>query len=172
MSSTNRGSVRRPVDHYATPWEAFSVILPWLPKNIHFHDPAAGDGRLIRWLRESGRDATGSDLFPQITGNDVYPETPVDYLKDTVSKRFTITNPPFGLAQEFCDHALKNSLEVMMLLRLNFLGSQKRKEWWKLHEPDCIFVLSARPDFTGDGGDSCEYCWMYWGDRFFGIKHP
>ena len=171
MSSTNRGAIRKESDFYPTPWEAFSVILPWLPKNIHFHDPAAGDGRLIRWLRESGRDATGSDLFPQ-KPQILYPQTPVDYLKDTASKRFTITNPPFSLAQEFCDHALKNSLEVMMLLRLNFLGSQKRKEWWKTHEPDCIFVLSSRPDFTGDGGDSCEYGWLYWGDRFFGIKHP
>lgn len=95
-----------------------------------------------------------------------------DFLKDTTLRPCVVTNPPFSLAKEFVTHAKSHADEVFMLLRLNFLGAKKRKDWWKQHEPDAIFVLSDRPDFTGDGGDACEYGWFYWGFRYKGIIHP
>ena len=160
MSSTNRGAIRKPMDFYATPETAFKPLLPYLPKNMKYWEPSCGDGRLIKWLNEYGCEADGTDL-----------SLGKDFLKDTKKRSFIITNPPFSLAQEFCDHALNLSPEVIMLLRVNFLGSQKRKVWWQTHEPSALFVLSKRPDFTGGGGDSCEYAWYYWGKRFTGIKH-
>ncbi len=36
----------------------------------------------------------------------------------------------------------------MLLLRLNWLASQKRREWFKTHEPSALFVLSERPSFA------------------------
>lgn len=162
MSSTNRGAVRKPADFYATPKEAFMPLLAYLPPPcaVDYWEPACGDNRLITWLRESGRHADGSDL-----------SLGTNFLKDFTRRQFIITNPPFSLAQEFCQHALVYSEEVCMLLRLNFLGAQKRRDWWMAHEPNALFVLSKRPDFTGDGGDSCEYAWFYWGNRFRGIRH-
>lgn len=167
MSSTKRGAVRNDADFYVTPEGAFKPLIPWLPRQTYFWEPCCGDGRLIRWLRESGREAGGADLNPRPE----WPCDPVDFLEDESPRNFIITNPPFSRAQECVDRALSNSTEVMMLLRLNFLGAQKRREWWRMNEPSALFVLSARPDFTGGGGDSCEYAWFYWGHRFQGIRH-
>lgn len=161
MSATNRGAKREANDNYATPDYAFKPIIPYLPKFTMIWEPACGDSRLVTWMRESGLNASGNDMIHGY-----------DFLKDLSNNLFIITNPPFSLALEFCDHAIKHADEVMMLLRLNFLGSQKRKEWFKLHEPNAIFVLSDRPDFTGRGGDACEYGWFYWGFRYRGIVHP
>lgn len=161
MSSTNRNGAKR-LDHdfYSTPLEAFDPIIPYLPRTAKFWEPACGDRRLIVRLKEFGRDADGSDLSDG-----------ADFLQDDRLREFIITNPPFSLAQEFVTHSLEVADETMLLLRLNFLGSQKRKDWWKAHEPDAIFVLSSRPDFTGGGGDSCEYGWFAWSHRYKGIHH-
>lgn len=48
-----------------------------------------------------------------------------------------------------------------MLLRLNFLGSQRRAAWLRAWTPD-VYVLPRRPSFTGRGTDSCEYAWCVW----------
>ncbi len=161
MSSTNRGAVRNAHDFYATPEEAFKPLLRILPSGmVQFWEPACGDGRLIRWLTESGRLAGGSDL-----------NTGVDFLKDETRRAFIITNPPFSLAFEFAQHAVAHAPEVMLLLRLNFLASMKRRAWFLANEPSALFVLSKRPDFTGGGGDSCDYAWFYWGPFRHGVQH-
>ena len=94
-----------------------------------------------------------------------------DFLKDTTQRGCILTNPPFSLAQDFCHHALKHSTHVFMLLRLNFLGSQKRKQWWIQHEPSALFVLSQRPSFTDGSTDATDYAWFYWGPAYKGIFH-
>lgn len=160
MSSTNRGAVRNPADFYATPEAAFKPLLPYLPVTPDYWEPACGDRRLIWWLQDSGRTADGDDL-----------NTGYDFLKDQERRAFIITNPPFSLAHEFCQHALAYAEEVALLLRLNFLGSQKRRDWWRANEPTALFILSKRPDFTGGGGDSCEYAWFVWSARFNGLHH-
>jgi len=167
MSATNRGAERREADFYATPLASFERILVFLPADSKFYDPCCGDGRLIIRMQHAGLHAKGADIRPAAPGFPVK-----DYLLDATPRDFVISNPPFSLAREFVEHALKHSREVMFLLRLNFLGAQRRQEFWRRHEPCALFVLSDRPDFTGGGGDATEYAWFYWGRRFSGIKHP
>lgn len=137
MSATNRGAVREDRDFYATPREAFEPLLPYLPKDKLIWEPACGDGRLIAMMQQYGLRADGTGLA---LGD--------DFLKDQTRRECQLTNPPFTLAQAFCDHALELSTEVWMLLRLNFLASEERKQWWKEHEPQALFVLSSRPSFV------------------------
>src|SRR5687768_1287627 len=98
MSATNRGSSRDPKDFYPTCLSAFEPLLSVLPMDSVFWEPCAGDGRLIRSLRASGRNADGRDLYPpdvsflSIDGLG-YDPTPVDYLKDFTPRDFVITNP-------------------------------------------------------------------------------
>lgn len=163
MSSTNRGAKRIAADFYPTPLAAFKPLLPYLIMHREpVWEPCCGDGRLVKSMQDSGIAANGADI------RDI---PSYDFLRDTRRHKRIVTNPPFSLAKEFCDHAIKHSDSTIMLLRLNFLGSKKRKEWWKANEPDAIFVLSKRPDFTGDGGDSCEYGWFCWNTPFTGIIH-
>lgn len=149
-------------DFYPTPLSAFEPLIPHLPKDALIWEPACGDGRLIRWMRKANLQADGTDIHAGLQ---------FDFLHDFTRRECIVTNPPFSLAQEFVEHAIEFADEVFMLLRLNFLGSQKRRDWWRECEPSALFVLSDRPDFTGDGGDSCEYAWFFWGERHRGIFH-
>jgi hypothetical protein len=88
-----------------------------------------------------------------------------------------VSNPPYSLAQEFIEKFLYVD-EAYWLLRLNFLGSQKREPWWrKLGFLPNVYVLPNRPCFalveekkdgkpTGRmvaGTDACEYAWFEFG---------
>jgi hypothetical protein len=140
MSSTNRGAERVESDFYATPKEAFEPMLPFISKvKCDVWEPACGDGRLLNWMREAGIRANGTDISKPDGTN---------FLDDDWYRRCIVTNPPFSLAFEFCRHAVRHSDHVFLLLRLNFLASQKRREWFKEHEPDALFVLSDRPSFA------------------------
>lgn len=152
-SATGRGTARSETDFYPTPKATFAPLLDFLPIDADFDDPCAGDGRLIRWIRESGRKADGRDLYPP----DVnylsfdglgYDPQPVDYLMDTTRRDFSITNPSFGIAFACCQHAKKYSNEFMFLLRLSFLESEDRGDWLSENEPSALFVLRKRPSFV------------------------
>lgn len=45
MSSTNRGTTRNDRDLYKTPLSAFDRMLPLLPDDVQFWEPACGDGQ-------------------------------------------------------------------------------------------------------------------------------
>ena len=161
MSATNRGSVRKESDFYPTPPEAFRPLLPFIVKlNLPVWEPACGDGRLISMMRHAGIKVGGDDLIKGY-----------DFLEDATPRHCIVTNPPFSLALEFCDHALPVSSHTFLLLRLNFLGAVSRRAWWQDHEPDAIFVLSNRPRFINNKSDACEYGWFYWGSTWRGIRH-
>ena len=138
MSATNRGAKRVESDFYPTPLTAFTPLIKYLPKNQPIFECASGDGRLVKAMNDAGLKATGKDL-----DRDGF-----DFLKSRTKRKCIVTNPPFSIALEFCDHALKLAPEVFMLLRLNFLASGKRKEWFQKHEPSALFVLSDRPSFA------------------------
>jgi hypothetical protein len=91
-----------------------------------------------------------------------------DYLSYNInfSPDIIISNPPFSKALEFIQKGLNDVCEggfVMMLLRLNFLESRKRKAFFEKHMPKYVFVHHSRMSFTADGvTDSCAYCHMVW----------
>ncbi len=146
-SATGRGTTRDSRDYYATPWPAFAPLLKILPMSgVTYFDPCAGDGRLVRFIREAGGTAHGADLFPQ--PQESYPQRPADYLTDTRHHPFPITNPPFSIAFEMCRHARLFSPELMFLLRLSFLESEERGDWLSENEPSAGFVLKRRPSFV------------------------
>lgn len=77
-----------------------------------------------------------------------------------------ITNPPFTYAMEFIQKAL-NEIDdngyVVMLLRLNFLGSKARNQWLLNNMPYEIYVHGKRLSFTDDNKtDSIEYAHFVW----------
>jgi hypothetical protein len=151
VSATGRGTNRDPKDFYATPFASFSPLLNVLPTDVMFFEPCAGDGRILRWLRDSGRKAIGSDLYPQkgsLIDKTYYDETPTNYLKVDWQHEFVLTNPPFSIAFEMCQHARKYSREFMFLLRLSFLESEARSDWLSANEPAALFVLKKRPSFV------------------------
>jgi hypothetical protein len=85
-----------------------------------------------------------------------------DFFNWSDSVDLIITNPPFSLAQEFINHSLKHASCTILLLRVNFLASIKRYEWWKQIPPTALHILSKRPSFTGSGTDATDYAWFVW----------
>ncbi len=168
MSATGRnlvGNERRADDHYATPAWATRAILPKLRLRGSILDPCAGEGAILRVLADLGHEVCGVELDAEraakagascrdALGSEAWPAC------GTI-----ITNPPYCRAQEFIERALRETrleCDVAMLLRLNFLGSQKRAAFHRAHPSD-VGVLPRRPSFTGGGTDATEYCWMVWG---------
>ncbi len=57
---------RRPMDAYATPYEAVPPLLPFLAPGTRYCEPCGGDGSLIRHLAQHGMICIGaSDIDPR-----------------------------------------------------------------------------------------------------------
>lgn len=163
MSATNRALHKRnEYDAYSTPkhvTEAIAQQIVW-GKDATVLEPCAGEGAIADVLCRYPHQSVGCmDINPDCRmGNGL------DFLtyEDDERVDFIITNPPFSLAQEFIEKSLELANCVVMLLRLNFLASSKRKEFWEKHPPTAIHVLTKRPSFTGKGSDATDYGWFVW----------
>jgi hypothetical protein len=162
VSATGRSDVRHPDDFYSTPGWCVRAILPHLqPVSAFTLDPCAGDGAILREINHGIGLEINRDRAAQCEGI---------YLRNALSPepwpacRQVITNPPYNLAMQFVVRALKEcDGEIAMLLRLNWLGSQKRAAFHR-SRPSDVFILPRRPSFTGDGrADATEYAWFVWG---------
>lgn len=50
-----------------------------------------------------------------------------------------------------------------MLLRLNYVGSRQREEFWRKNPPYAVYAHTRRMSFTEDGKtDSIEYAHYVW----------
>jgi len=180
VSSTNRGGQRSPADAYSTPpWVTRRFLERFDPKRElqgPWLEPGAGEGNIIRTTREFYPEVqfTALELREECTpilGK--LPKTRVKCPKDYFEwARFNrqkydvaITNPPFRLALEFIETSLLVSTVTIMLLRLNFIGTQKRHVFFREQMPHFIYVLPDRPSFDHRGTDSIEYMWAVWDQR-------
>jgi hypothetical protein len=175
MSSTGRIKDRQPDDFYATPDWCTDAILPELDLSGCILEPAAGEGAIALRL------LNGGVLPEQIALNEIDSErakvcaartgigtTVSDFfaLSYTGAYDLIITNPPFMLAQEFVEHARQlvgPYGEVAMLLRLNFLSSLGRIDFWR-ENPAHVHVLPQRPSFCKISRDvyRCAHCKRSW----------
>ena len=190
--SSKHGPAQIPDEHYPTPaWLVDRLLEAVDLPGGHWLEPSAGDGAIIRAVNARRQDVqwTAVELRPMrsallcaavdATGKtpaEAYKppivHSPQDFLtlplspKTVEITRFAfdvaIGNPPYSLAREFIDRCLCLAAVVVFPLRLNFLGSEARADWFrKIGMPD-VFVTPNRPDYSGNGGDSCEYSWMLW----------
>lgn len=180
MSSTNRGAVRHGADYYVTPISAVKAFLAqWKPKiklNWAMLDPCAGgdDNNLMSYPEalKHYMGETWEKCNLHITTLDKRPDSRADIIHDYLTwepnRKFDliITNPPFSIALD----VIKKSLElceeggyVVMLQRLNFMGSRERSQWFKEMMPHSIYVHSKRMRFLGTTNtDSIEYAHFIW----------
>jgi hypothetical protein len=148
-------------DYYPTPESLVVAALDKVtitPATIL--DPGAGDGV---W----GRVAFKKWNDPFIVGIDIR-EVPMpecytwwkfntDFLEMKLDVTFNLVmgNPPYNKAEEFIRKGYAHLTvggQMVMLLRLAFLESQKRaKGLWKELRPKNVYVLGRRPSFTGNG---------------------
>jgi type I restriction-modification system DNA methylase subunit len=159
MSATGRAlTKRREYDFYETPTWATELIIKEIvfPNDPSVLEPCCGSGAIVKVI-EDRANAT-------VVQFDIRDGEEFDFLNMEFGCRFdfSITNPPYSLAREFVEHSLRLANCTVMLLRLNFLASSKRKEFWQKHPPTAIHVLTKRPSFTGKGSDATDYGWFVW----------
>lgn len=178
MSATNRGAVRNDFDFYETPKPLTQVYLPTLEhclkeigawKNPVVYEPAAGKLAIVDVICQAWphADVQYSDINP------AYAEYGgIDFLTATPEPIFDliITNPPYVHAQAFIERAklwlrTPNSI-IAMMLRVGFVGSKHRAEWWRSNIPSLSFT-PARPKMKLNqdgklGSDASEYAWFRW----------
>ncbi len=161
---------------YATPAWVINALLERHPlrRLPIVLEPCAGDGAIIQAIRARYPDEA------RVIAVEIREEEReslcrsadevhiADFLtwKPTGSFDYIITNPPFSIAMEVVRHALElagDRAEVIMLLRLAFLESEKRYSFWQEHPASRILVLSSRPSFSGDGWtDTAAVAWFVW----------
>lgn len=170
MSAKNRKNKSIIGDKYYTPNKTIEHFMKhgWQklglddPKTIL--DPCCGMSAFKNVLSKQFIDCNFTQLDNDSDSN---ADILVDYKKYTTDKKFdlVISNPPYTLAQEFVENALNMSNNVIYLLRLNFLGSQKRESFFNLHMPSNVFIIPNRPSFTSSGTDATEYCFMHFNNQ-------
>ena len=142
-------------DYYATNPKAVEMLLT----NYTFDgrtilEPCVGGGHIVNTINNfftNKREITCLDIVDR-----GYPNTIVqDFLTWETDKKFEgiITNPPFSLAQEFIEKGMSLLTEetedtvngqMAMFLKIQFLESAKRKEFFDKYPPKYIYVFRDR----------------------------
>jgi hypothetical protein len=164
--------IRDSRDWYATPsWCVYRLYdaLPTLsPPTL---DPCAGDGAL---LAAAGQvfgclDMDGIELHGELVDVAWKRSLPVahgDGLSQPWYGEHLLMNPPYRDAERWVRKALVESASCAILLRLGFLGSQRRFDLFEEHPPSGLVVLSKRPSFTSNRKtDNSDYAWFVWNNN-------
>jgi hypothetical protein len=118
MSQRESGYARKERDAYETPEWVTQALLPHLPTRLRIWEPAAGAGKMLRALRAAGHAVVGTDIVEGVDFLTTADPPPIDAI---------ITNPPYGLAQEFIERALACAPLVAMSLRTDYDHAKTRQ---------------------------------------------
>jgi hypothetical protein len=90
-------------------------------------EPACGHGNIVKVLRAAGHDVLATDLVDYGDPTHFYRR---DFLMERMPTGYEgiLTNPPFKLVEEFVAHAIEICPLVIMLLRLAFYESERRRD--------------------------------------------
>jgi hypothetical protein len=171
---------RKKSDAYLTPSWCVHRLLDVeeldLPRG-RWLEPAAGPGRIInainsrrkkdvKWDAVEFRKKCKDELVEAV--GSLRRVVIGDFLSESLpSKHYDVifTNPPFSFAMNFIEKCLPLADHVVMLLRLGFLGSARRADFFRQHPPD-VYLLPDRPSFLKSGKtDNSYYAWCVWRQR-------
>lgn len=168
-----RNEAHDSLDDFPTPPWATRALCEWLRnrdegiEEFTCREPAANRGHMVRPLQEYFRRVEASDVHDYGVG---YPVR--DYLFGPLEVvHFTITNPPFRLAEQFITKAAETSeFGFAMIVRTAFLESVGRYErLFKSNAPSHVLQFSERVvmhkgRLAPEGSTATSYCWLVWLD--------
>ncbi len=159
MSQRDSGYERKERDLYETPYWATVALLPHLRTVKYVWEPAAGGGKMVDALLCAGYEVLGSDI-----------DKGEDFLafKMAPPGEAIITNPPYVLATEFIEHAIRLMIPdglVAMLLRTDFDHAKTRSRLFAgCPQFAKKVVLTKRIQWFEDskGSPSFNHAWFIW----------
>jgi hypothetical protein len=139
----------------------------WWPyvDGMSCREPAANRGHMVRPLREIFGRVEASDIHDYGAGFPVQ-----DYLFGPPPPRtdWTVTNPPFRLAEQFVARALECSDHAAVIVRSAFLeGVGRHKSLFSVHRPRLVLqfterVVMHKGTLSAKGSTATAYCWILW----------
>lgn len=181
MSSTNRSISRdsHVADYYITPQDKIVEFLQafetdckiFCDNKIKILDPCAGGDASHPMSYPSAIQSLYGDIGHTIQTIDIredsLAEEKTNFLNAEIESNpdVIITNPPFNLALDIIKKSLNDVKDeglVIMLLRLNFFGSNERYPFFLENMPKYAYVHHKRISFTNGATDSIEYMHAVW----------
>lgn len=165
-------------DFYPTPPWCVHRLLDACPSLLDVNDalePTCGDGAVVEacisWMGE--RRCAPKWTGVELRRNAVREPTVFTHLYEGTDFRawipprrygLAIGNPPFNLAEPIVRKCLEHADVVAMLLRVGFLGSDERVDFFRtVGARPALRILPDRPSFDGVGTDASAYAWFVWG---------
>lgn len=169
------------LEDFPTPPWATRALCEWLARqmwNVNWgegpgpitqmtaRDPAANRGHMVKPLREYFGAVDASDIHDYGAGFPVF-----DFIGMERPRRvdWTITNPPFRLAEEFIARALDTSDKgAAVIVRSAFLeGVGRYQRLFALCPPTDILqfterVVMHKGKLSAKGSTATAYCWLVW----------
>ena len=159
------------LDDFPTPPWATRALCEWLDKdlsvnNLIVREPAANRGHMVRALAEYFNSVEASDVHDYGVG---YPVA--DYLwgPTPAPVDWTITNPPFRLAEQFIQRAMQSSTDgVAVIVRSAFLEGKSRFEnLFSVTPPSYVLQFVERAPMCKGKIDpkvssATAYSWLVW----------
>lgn len=167
----------RGADLYETPIEAIKTLLALESFGLTVLEPSVGRGAILRPLEAAGYEVSIADLEDRGIATQYGEKQALgDFL---LSKRAgegfdIVTNPPYGIANAYIAHALREHKprKMAMLLNLNFLaGFEDQDRCYVMDEcpPSRVYVFTRRlPMMHRDGWDGnkassqMNTAWFIW----------
>ncbi|RWR31341.1 methyltransferase [Sinirhodobacter populi] len=164
------------LDNFPTPPWSTRALCEWISmqawcdelllNNMTCREPTANRGHMVRPLREYFASVEASDQHDYGVGFPVR-----DYLfgPNPEPVAWTITNPPFRLAEDFIARALDTStIGVAMILRVAFLeGVGRYNSLFSVTPPTHVLQFAERVPMhkgklTATGSTATAYAWLVW----------
>lgn len=133
--------------------------------HLTVREPAANRGHMVKPLTEYFGRVEASDIHDYGAGFPVQ-----DYLFGSAPPRtdWTITNPPFRLADQFVARAMECSDHVAMIVRSAFLeGVGRHRDLFSVYRPRAVLqfterVVMHKGKLSPKGSTATAYCWIIW----------
>jgi hypothetical protein len=163
------------LDDFPTPPWATRALCEFLVLNGYHQidhmtcrEPAANRGHMVKPLRESFGSVEAADIHDYGAG---FQQN--DYLFGPIPSRvdWTITNPPFRLAEQFIDRmAATSRLGFAVIVRAAFLEGQGRYDrLFSKNPPSYVLqfterVVMHKGRLAPEGSTATAYAWLVWID--------
>ncbi len=179
MQNTSTAAMQRRIeahdslDDFPTPPWATRALCEWLMLNgannidhLTCREPAANRGHMVAPLREYFATVEASDIHDYGAG---FPAR--DYLFGEAPEPvdWTITNPPFRLAEQFIDRGLATSrYGIAIIVRAAFLeGVGRFERLYAVTPPSHVLQFSERVvmhkgRLAPEGSTATAYAWLVW----------
>lgn len=166
-------------DFWPTPAYITEALLATAPppKGLVL-EPAAGNGAIVKVLRQYGHDCYAIELREEERAGleGLCPTTIGDWIElsrdfDSLYRvmghwpRSIITNPPFSIMLEYAKACIALSAlteYIALLLPTAFLHSQERRSFNFIHRPTGLRPIARRPSFGGGGTSPYDVTWFIW----------